>query len=337
MNIKFEIRMKNSEFRSNRFRCASSRNSFHADLNLIHQHSEFSNRISTVLLLALLSMISSISLAQSPTLKIGLMADIQYCDCETAGTRHYRLSLEKTEEAVNVLLKEKVDFTVVLGDMIDRDLNSFGPVYEKLEPLQPNVVMVPGNHDFAIGEGKEADRTRRAFMRRSPEVRIHENVRMLFLNGMRNSIMGWPEGSREHARGLAIYTALKVSGAPNAQEWNGGLGERQLNWIRKQLKQANRRNQSLILFCHLPALPGDPHSLWDTPLLLEILEESNRQVLYFCGHKHSGGDDQAGNCRIINLKGMVEGTGNAFSVLEIDRDRWVLKGYGGQQGIEGGL
>ncbi len=292
-------------------------------------------RISKFLLLIILPMISLFSIAQSPTLKIGLLADIQYCDCEMSGSRHYRLSLEKTEAAVTTLLKEKVDFTVVLGDMIDRDINSFGPVWSRLEPLNPDVMLVPGNHDCALGEGKEADDARKDLRNRSPEVRMAGNIRMLFLNGTMNSIEAWPDGSRQQAEGLATFNKLKAAGVPNAQEWNGGLGDRQLRWIRNQVNRANRHHQSLILFCHLPALPGDVHSLWDTPELLEILQQSEKSVLYLCGHKHSGGDDLIGNCRTINLKGMVEGTGNSFGVLEIYGDQWVIKGYGSQPEVKG--
>jgi len=323
--------MQNSEFRNNRFKYSSSRNfQLHVDLNLVTRNSEFCIGISAFVLLILLSFNTLASIAQSPILKIGLMADLQYCDCETAGTRHYRLSLGKTQVAVDTFLNEKVDFTVLLGDMIDRDVNSFGPVHDRLEPLKPDVTLIPGNHDFALGEGKKADRTRKALRIRFPEARTEGKIRMLFLNGMMNSIEAWPEGSHERARGLATFEELKAAGAPNAQEWNGGLGERQLRWIRNQVSLANQRGQYLILFCHLPALPGDVHSLWDTQQLLDILRQSQNPVLYLCGHKHSGGDDQVGNCRIVNLKGMVEGTRNAFGVLEVYPGRYVLKGYGDQ-------
>ncbi|OFY48282.1 MAG: hypothetical protein A2X22_00300 [Bacteroidetes bacterium GWF2_49_14] len=271
--------------------------------------------------------------AQNPSLKIGLIADVQYCDCPTAGTRHYQLSLGKTEEAVKELVSQKVDLTVLLGDVIDRDFKSFGPVFERLRPLGKNVVIVAGNHDLTEGERKKAKSERKIIRRQ--EVKIKEGVRMLFLNGMVNSMEGWPEGSRKYEIGLETYNRLKSEGAPNAQEWNGGLGEEQLRWIRHQVKKSNRNHQSLILFCHMPALPGDAHSLWDTPQLLEILKHADKQVLYLCGHKHSGGDDTIGNVRVINLKGMVEGTTNAFGILSVYPDRFELTGYGRQESMGG--
>ena len=37
---------------------------------------------------------------QKPLFSFGLIADIQYCDCDPVGTRYYRSSLAKLEEAV---------------------------------------------------------------------------------------------------------------------------------------------------------------------------------------------------------------------------------------------
>ncbi len=289
-------------------------------------------RISTLAFLLILQTFINIIPAQDPIIKIGLLADVQYCDCPTAGTRNYRLSLGKIEEAVRELVKQNVDLTVLLGDVIDRGPESFGPVYERLRPLGREVVIVQGNHDLTEGERRKAKGERRILRRQ--EVKIMGDVRMLFLNAMVNSMEAWPEGSKEHNIGLETYNRLKSEGAPNAQEWNGGLGEKQLRWIRHQVKKSNRHHQPLLLFCHMPALPGDAHSLWDTPQLLEILKEADKQVLYLCGHKHSGGDDTVGNVRILNLKGMVEGTTNAFGILSIYPDRIELKGYGVQGSAE---
>ncbi len=302
-------------------------------LDLKTRNSEFSIRIYTILLFLL--QLQGIGFAQQTPLKIGLLADVQYCDCPPAGAREYALSLEKLGKAIPVLQEEKVDYTVLLGDLIDHDLKSYTAVWNKLEPLKSNLVFVPGNHDFSLGEGEEADRAKTALRSCFPEVRIAGNVRLLFLNALKNSIVAWPEGSAEHAFGLKTYNQLKAQGAPNAQDWNGGLGIHQLRWIRSQVALANRKGQSLVLFCHLPALPGDAHSLWDTPELLEILQTAEKPVLYICGHKHSGGDDTAGNVRIVTLKGMVEQKAVTFGILAIFDDRWEIMGFGEQGSFEG--
>jgi hypothetical protein len=59
-------------------------------------------------------------------IKIGVFADCQYCDCETAGSRFYRNSPAKLEECINKFNSvEDIDFIIGLGDLIDRDFSSF--------------------------------------------------------------------------------------------------------------------------------------------------------------------------------------------------------------------
>ena len=64
--------------------------------------------VGSVCLILILMIMQFTSLAQ---VKIGVFADCQYCDCETAGTRFYRNALDKLEECVNQFNQtEKIDF-----------------------------------------------------------------------------------------------------------------------------------------------------------------------------------------------------------------------------------
>src|SRR5690606_23986490 len=85
-----------------------------------------------------------------PILSIGIIADAQYCDCETANNRYYRQSLAKLDEAVAAFENEQVDVVVSLGDLIDRDYQSFGPALTRLTKLSMPVYHVLGNHDFSV-------------------------------------------------------------------------------------------------------------------------------------------------------------------------------------------
>jgi hypothetical protein len=76
--------------------------------------------------------------SETPELIFGVIADPQYADAEPKWGRFYRNSLVKLEDAVAELNKLPLDFTVTLGDLIDRDLASFAPVmpiYAKLTAL----------------------------------------------------------------------------------------------------------------------------------------------------------------------------------------------------------
>ena len=78
--------------------------------------------------------------------------DPQYQDKNTAGKRHYRESIWKLEQAVDTFNFYRVDFIQNLGDIIDKEWESFDsilPVYKKVSS-GTEVYHLLGNHDFAI-------------------------------------------------------------------------------------------------------------------------------------------------------------------------------------------
>ena len=56
---------------------------------------------------------------EKPQLRIGLVTDLHYADKNAAGSRHYRETLGKLEEAAKQFGKAKPSFIVELGDFID--------------------------------------------------------------------------------------------------------------------------------------------------------------------------------------------------------------------------
>ena len=65
-------------------------------------------------------------------LKFGVVADPQYADIATRGSRFYRNSLKKLGDAIEHFnKKEDLSFVVTLGDTIDKNFKSFDdtPIY----------------------------------------------------------------------------------------------------------------------------------------------------------------------------------------------------------------
>ena len=84
----------------------------------------------------------------SPLIRFGLIADIQYGDCDTHGDRYYRNSLEKLTSCIDSLNEEKVQFTINLGDIVDRSPADIDPVVDLLKKLDAPVYHTTGNHDY---------------------------------------------------------------------------------------------------------------------------------------------------------------------------------------------
>jgi alkaline phosphatase len=51
--------------------------------------------------------------------RIGMIADLHYADKRSAGSRHYRATITKTAEVGEHFQRNKPDFVVELGDLID--------------------------------------------------------------------------------------------------------------------------------------------------------------------------------------------------------------------------
>ncbi|MEM8735982.1 MAG: metallophosphoesterase [Planctomycetota bacterium] len=54
-----------------------------------------------------------------PSTRIGLVTDLHYADKPSAGTRHYKETLDKLTEAAEHIEQHEPDFIVELGDFID--------------------------------------------------------------------------------------------------------------------------------------------------------------------------------------------------------------------------
>lgn len=104
-----------------------------------------------VTLLILFTGLSAMHLSSqniSPQIRFGLIADIQYGDCDTHGARFYRNSLDKLTACVDSLNEERVQFIVNLGDMVDRNPEDIDPVLNVLKKLDAPIYNTTENHDY---------------------------------------------------------------------------------------------------------------------------------------------------------------------------------------------
>ncbi|MEC3879447.1 metallophosphoesterase [Parapedobacter sp. 10938] len=267
--------------------------------------------------------------SDEPLLSLGIIADAQYCDCETANNRHYRESLAKLDEAVAEFEKRQVDMVVSLGDLIDRDYGSFQPALARLAPLSMPVYHVLGNHDFSVAP----DRLEEVPSMQGMESRYYANsignLRLIYLDGNDVSLFANAPGSTPYIRAEALIDSLKVAGAPNGKPWNGGLGDEQYRWLVSELESAATANERVILFCHYPLFPeSEAHNLWGDERLRELILGYPNVMAYFNGHRHTGDYHLAQGVHFLNFKGMVENSPNAFAIVDVYADRLVVTGYG---------
>ena len=95
--------------------------------------------------------------SEKPLFSVGLIADAQYADVEPGGIRYYRNSINKLATAAKAINEAQVDFSIHLGDLIDRNFSSFDDILEPLRTLEKPVHQILGNHDFSVPDDKKLE------------------------------------------------------------------------------------------------------------------------------------------------------------------------------------
>lgn len=277
---------------------------------------------------ALIVNLMNIQYKSEAQVKIGVFADCQYCDYETAGSRFYRNSLSKLENCINEVNKiEDIEFVVGLGDLIDRDFASFDKVNRILSKSKKPVFQVIGNHDLEV-EKEDLDKVPSKLNLDETWYSFTKNDwHFIFLNG--NDITFHSKNPEIVQQAAEITDKLKKEGKPNLYNWNGGIGQNQLKWLENELQNSKTKNLKVAVFCHYPLLPFEAHALWNSEEVLTILNHYNGVKLYLNGHNHAGNYVFQNGIHFVNLKGMVETEKeNAFSVINFTDKQIEIVGFG---------
>ena len=225
---------------------------------------------------------------EKPTLRFGIVADVQYCDSEPHGERYFRQSLEKLSEAISYFQAEKPTFVIQLGDLIDRDFSSFERVLSLWSRLEVPTYHVLGNHDFLVKPEEKAEIVSTFGLEQRYYDFKYASWRFIVLDGNDLSFHATPKQSERYAEAEKLFSQIETENRPNAQTWNGGISRQQLEWLQQRLEYALIHDEKVIVFCHFPVLPLDLHTLWNDTEVVTLLENCPNVVAYMNGHNHAG-------------------------------------------------
>jgi len=265
---------------------------------------------------------------QKPLFSFGIIADVQYSDYEPAGTRFYRSSLSKLREAVTVFKEDSVGFIINLGDLIDKDFESYKPVMNIIDSSGLKTFHVTGNHDYSVDP---------RFKKRLPVLQhtkegyysiVYEKFRFIFING--NEISTYISSNKASIKQANDSIAsMKGKGEINAIDWNGGISIKQLLWIDNQVKEAAGENEKVFLICHFPVVPENIHNLLNYKEVLSVLEKYQNIIAWFNGHNHAGNYGNFNMIHFVTFKGMVETeTNNSFAIVDVYKNKLWIRGFG---------
>ena len=119
-------------------------------------------------------------------IRIGLITDIHYADLDTAGSRHYRDSITKVREAVEVFNGAKPDMVICLGDLIDAGA-TVEKEYAHLEIMAQEFKKLNAPTRFVLGNHCVWTLTKEEFLKgvsqdRSYDAVTRNGVRLVFLD-----------------------------------------------------------------------------------------------------------------------------------------------------------
>jgi 3',5'-cyclic AMP phosphodiesterase CpdA len=264
--------------------------------------------------------------------EFGIIADTQYADKENMGARNYRDSILLLEECAADFNNRQLSFVIQMGDIIDGGENAVKELQEVVtihNRFKADKYHVLGNHDF-WGIDREAVISTLGMEQAYYDFSIGR-WRFVVLDTMDISTTGgWAEGSDNYIKGKEMLDELTERGAANAVEWSGGMGAEQKRWLGEVLGHAEKAGQKVLVFGHVALLPADdPHNLWNSEEIVDILESYDCVAVYFCGHRHSGGYVEQNGIHYITIEGMVEaGKENAYGVVRLGDGRLEIEGVG---------
>jgi predicted phosphodiesterase len=263
--------------------------------------------------------------------KIGLIADIQYADRGDKGRCLFRSSLDRLKQVVELFNAEGLDLVVQLGDVLDgnpqdeeglaQSRSELDRVLEVLGELRCPLEHVVGNHCLAL---PRPELQRRLGLPRAQRILEVQGRRIALLDSLAVSLYDKnldPQDLEEAHSALALGQA---AGEPWAVDWNGALGERQREWLRRELLGPRRPD---LFLCHHPIYPSAARArflAWDHQEVLALLGQNPAEpVTWISGHDHQGGRALDGANLHWTLPGLVAAT-EVRGLERQDRDGFEL-------------
>lgn len=263
---------------------------------------------------------------EQPIRSIGIIADLQYCDAEPEHNRFFRFAPTKLSQSLTELNSYDLDFIVNLGDTIDHDWKSFDGIMPHFKNAKAPVFHVLGNHDYEIEDEYKSQVHEKLGIPRYYYKSMNK-WRFIFLDGNEISTYANIKGSSNYYKAEDYLGLNKI----NSNFWNGGIGIEQIEWLKENLRKAEKADEKVIIFCHFPIYPSHRHNLLNDDELLHVIENFAAVKAWICGHNHDGNYGMYRDIHFINMKGMVDTEQQlAFGILNLSDDYIVMQGFGNE-------
>lgn len=296
-----------------------------------------------------------------PLCKVGLVSDIQYANIDdrfsfSGRLRYYRNTVVQLKLAAKYWNEEKVDLVLHCGDVIDganRDNGTvdeaINTVIDSLKGIQAPIHHVLGNH-CVYCLSREQLRTVLKMQTPCSEVGYYSispypSWKFMMLDSSDIAMFGRAD---DHPNTQLARMTLDAEN-PNENKssndgihgpskrfvaFGGGISRTQKDWILSELLEARKRNQNVVVSCHIPLIEGlytNTCLVWNYEEIRELLNEFPNVKLALYGHTHQMSylRDATGLHHLV-VPGLVEAVPGerGFGSLNIYDDRLEVVGFG---------
>lgn len=176
-----------------------------------------------------------------------------------------------------------------------------------------------------------------------------KGIKMIALDCFEVSVIGYPDTNDEnYATAAAIL--YEKHGHMDDELWdgegslesldrrfqaqNGGISDKQLAWLERELADSDAKKEKVIVFGHVCLLPDscDPTCLlWNYDQVISCFSRHPSVVAYLSGHAHSAGHGvDANGIHYLVFHGIIESSPDtpAFATLTLFDDRLEVEGQG---------
>lgn len=266
---------------------------------------------------SLLLLASGTQLAQANFLavraRVGLVTDMHFADKPAAGTRYYRETIGKLDEAGKRFRDSPINTLVELGDFIDAaesveiELKYLSEIQKSFRTLCDDRHHVLGNHCVDTLTKEE------------------------FLNGVEQE-RSYYSFDRNETHFVVLDACFRSDGTPygrkNFQWTDANIPQEEMRWLKDDLAKTE---YPTIVLAHQRLDPSGNHEIKNSAEVRAILEASRKVRLVLQGHSHKNDLQEINGIHYCTLVAMVEGSGvanNGYSILEIlDDGTYRLEGF----------
>lgn len=241
--------------------------------------------------------------ASKSALRVGLVTDLHYAEKPPAGTRHYRETLAKLDEAAGKFAEVKPDVLVELGDFIDAAA-SVDVERRYLKTVNARFSKICKDRHYVLGNHCVDTLTKEEF-----------------LGGVEKE-ESYYSFDRQGFHFVVLDSCFRSDGKPyqrrNFKWTDANIPASELDWLQADLA---KNQKPVIVFAHQRLDVSNNHGVKNNAAVRKLLEASGNVLAVFQGHSHQNDLKDIRGIHYCTMKAMIEGSGesnNGYSVLDLE-------------------